>query len=116
MFNIKRITAATLAGAAVALALLPGAAQADDDIDDMHWMGGTVTGNLGANIRSTPNLERPVVGTMNYGEKFKAICKTKGASVGGNTTWYGIPAYSEVPYYVSGRFVDVPDDFELGPC
>lgn len=117
MFTPKR-TIAAVAGACVTgiatLTLAPGSAVAGGD--DQHWMGGTVTSERGINVRSTPNLKRKPVGTMKHGQKFKAICKTKGARVGTDRTWYGVPSGSEEPFFVSGRFVDVVDDFELQKC
>lgn len=114
MFNAKRAILATAAGAITALALVPGAtAHAEDD---MFWMGGTVTGSGGVNVRSTPNMDRDVVDTMNYGEEFQAICKTNGQDIGGTDTWYGVPSGSEEPLYVTAKFVQVPDDFELPAC
>lgn len=112
MLKFNRIAIAAATASLCAVGLMPTAAHADD----MHWIEGTVTGSAGINVRATPDMSIEPVRTLQKGETFKAVCKTDGDSVGGESTWYGIESGSEVPFYVSGRFVDVPDDFELGEC
>ncbi|MDN5724489.1 MAG: hypothetical protein L0G99_00975 [Propionibacteriales bacterium] len=113
MFTVKRTaTATTVAGAALALTLLPAVAQADDTFT----MGGTVTGTGGVNVRTTPSTEGTAASTLNRGAEFQTTCKTTGEPVGDTDVWYALPSSSEQPLYVSGAFVQVPDDFELPNC
>jgi hypothetical protein len=92
--TLRKIASVTAAGALAAVAAAGTASavtpQAAPSMAEHHHhlYKGQVVARTGLLIRSAPNRNAPVVGSLNYGQIVWIVCKVNGQWVDGNPRWY----------------------------
>jgi serine/threonine protein phosphatase PrpC len=82
-------------------------------------VSGTVTTQVGLQIRSTPSTQFEPVDTIDYGGVVKIACQIDGEIVEGDATWYRVANPDKQPGYVSAHYVGLDEGLQredIAPC